>query len=77
MIGCSEKNTENYPKKCYEQKKKKPGLKFNPGLELIRGPRTAGSRTASSTIPVTYQLNKTIMRHMLGMGRKRECSSES
>lgn len=75
MIGCSEKNRENYPRKYYEQKKKKHGLKFNLGLELIRGPRTTGPRTASSTIAV--QLNKIIMRHVLGMGRKRECSSES
>ena len=77
MIGCSEKNRENYPRKCYEQKKKKHRLKFNLGLELIRGPQTTGPRSANSTISVTYQLNKIIMRHVLGMGRKRECSSES
>ena len=30
MIGRSKKNTENYPRNAFEQKKKKPGLKFNP-----------------------------------------------
>ena len=35
MIGCSKKNRENYPGKCFEQKKEKPRLKFNPGLALI------------------------------------------
>ena len=36
-IGCSTKNRENYryPEKCFEEKKKKSGLKFNPGLVLI------------------------------------------
>ena len=38
MIWCSKKNRENYIilKNAFEQKKKKPGLKFNPGLALIR-----------------------------------------
>ena len=29
IIGCS-KYRENYPTKCFEQKKEKPGLKFSP-----------------------------------------------
>ena len=33
IIGCSKKE-ENCPKKAFEQRKK-PGLKFNPGLALI------------------------------------------
>ena len=41
MIGCCKKKRENYPGKCFEQKKKKLGLKFNPGLALI-GLRTTG-----------------------------------
>ena len=35
MIGCSKKKKENYLGKCFRQQKKKPGLKFNPGLSLI------------------------------------------
>ena len=41
MIGCSKKNRENYRENAFEQKKKKPRLKFNPGLALI-GLRTTG-----------------------------------
>ena len=48
MIGCCEKNRENYPGKCFEQKKKKLGLKFNPGLALI-GLRTTGPRALTCT----------------------------
>ena len=44
VIGCYKKNRENYLKNAFKQKKKKPGLKFNPGLELI-GLRTTGTRT--------------------------------
>ena len=43
MIGYSKKNRENFPRKCFDEKKKRPGLKFNPGLALI-GLRTTGSR---------------------------------
>ena len=43
MIGYSKTNTENCPRKCFDEKKKRPGLKFNPGLALI-GLRTTGSR---------------------------------
>ena len=43
MIGYSKKNTENCPRKCFDEKKKQPGLKFNPGLALI-GLRTTGCR---------------------------------
>ena len=44
MIGCSKKNRENYhPENAFEQKRKKPRLKFNPGLAVISlwttGPR--------------------------------------
>ena len=35
MIGCSKKNYEISEKKAFEQMKKKPWLKFNPGLALI------------------------------------------
>ena len=41
MIWCYKKNRENHPGKCFWIKKKKPGLKFNPGLALI-GLRTTG-----------------------------------
>ena len=46
MIGCSKKNRETYSwsiyrENAFEQKKKKPGLKFNPALALI-GLRTTG-----------------------------------
>ena len=41
VIGCSKKNRENY---AFKQKKKKPGLNFNPRLKLIRL-RTTGTRT--------------------------------
>ena len=43
MIGCSKKKRESYPGKRFERKKKKPRLKFNPGLALI-GLRTTGPR---------------------------------
>ena len=44
MIGCSKKNRENYqPENVFEQKKKKPRIKFNLGLAIIglwiTGPR--------------------------------------
>ena len=29
IIGCSQRDRENYPKKAFEQKKKNPRLKFN------------------------------------------------
>ena len=35
MIGYSKKNSENCPRKCFGEKKKRPGLKSNPGLALI------------------------------------------
>ena len=35
IIGCSKKNSENFPKKTFEKEIKKPGLKFNPGLGLM------------------------------------------
>ena len=34
MIGYTKKNRENYPREAFDKKKKKPGLKFNPGLAL-------------------------------------------
>ena len=43
MIGYSKKNRENYPRECFDKKKKKPGFKFNPGLALT-GVRTTGPR---------------------------------
>ena len=43
MIGCSKKKRGNYPENTFEQKKKKPGLKFNPVLALI-GLQTTGPR---------------------------------
>ena len=36
MIGCSKKNWENSPRKCFWTKGKKPGLEFNIGLALCR-----------------------------------------
>ena len=45
MIGYSKKSIEDYLKEssAFDEKKKKPGLKFNPGLALTRV-RTAGPR---------------------------------
>ena len=43
MSGCSKGNRENHPENAFERKKKKPRLKFNPGLALT-GLRTAGPR---------------------------------
>ena len=40
MIGSSQKNRENYLKKYFGTKKKKHGLKLNPGLALIRLQKT-------------------------------------
>ena len=41
MIGSSKNNRENYPRKCFDHKKKKPGLNLTPGFALI-GLRTTG-----------------------------------
>ena len=41
MIGWSKNSKKNNPRKCFQQKKKKPALKFNPGQLLISLP-TAG-----------------------------------
>ena len=51
MIGCSKKNRENYqPENAFEQKKKKPRLKFNPGLAVI-GLWTTGPRRLVIALP--------------------------
>ena len=51
MIGCSKKNRENYqPENAFEQKKKKPRLKFNPGLSVI-GLCTTGPRPLVIALP--------------------------
>ena len=42
MIGCSKRIEQIIWENAFEQKKKKPRYKFNPGLALI-GPRTAGT----------------------------------
>ena len=34
MISYSKKNTENFRENAFDEKKKKRGLKFNPGLVL-------------------------------------------
>ena len=31
MIGTCKHNRENYPRKCFEHEKKKPGLNLTPG----------------------------------------------
>ena len=51
MSGCSKKKRGNYPglENTFEQKKKKTGLKFNPGLALI-GLQTTGPRLVSSVL---------------------------
>ena len=43
MIGCSKKNRENYPGKCFWAKEKETQVKLNPGIALIGLWRT-GSR---------------------------------
>ena len=35
IIGCSKKNSQNFPKRLLDKKIKKAELKFNPGLGLI------------------------------------------
>ena len=40
MVGCSKKNRENYPGKCFGTKEKETGLRFNPRLALIGLPTT-------------------------------------
>ena len=53
MIGCSKKE-EITRENTFEQKKKKLGLKFNPGLALIglltTGPRIACARLSDSIV---------------------------
>ena len=45
MIGCCKKRREIIRENAFEQKKKKPGLKFNPGLVVI-GLRTTVPRVS-------------------------------
>ena len=45
MIGYSKKNRENILETAFDNKKKKPRLKFNPRLALTRAVRTTGPRT--------------------------------
>ena len=41
-MGCSKKNRDIYLRRCaFKQKKKRPGLKFNPGL-VSKGFQTSG-----------------------------------
>ena len=47
MIGYSKKNTENYPRECFDKKKKKVMLKCNSGLALS-GIRTTGPRKSET-----------------------------
>ena len=71
MIGCSKKNRENYqPENAFEQKKKKPRIKFNPGLAIIglwiTGPRPpCDSLTCSSSSSVPRILPTSYTRHTL------------
>ena len=48
MIGYSKKNRENCPKNVFDEKKKRPGLKFNSGLALI------GFRTELISVSLRY-----------------------
>lgn len=42
MLGCAKKNREIHLRRCaFKQKKKRPGLKFNPGL-VSMGLQTSG-----------------------------------
>ena len=45
MTGYSKKNRENILETAFDNKKKKPTLKFNPRLALTRVVRTTGPRT--------------------------------
>ena len=47
MIGYSKKNRENYPRECFDKKKKKLMLKCNPGLALS-GIRMTGPRKSKT-----------------------------
>ena len=35
IIGCSKKNSENFPYKIFEQRNKESWIRINPGLRLI------------------------------------------
>ena len=54
MIGCSKKIEKIIRENAFEEKKKKPRLKFNPELALIdlrtTGPRTLEARLYAKTI---------------------------
>ena len=52
MIGYSKKNREN----AFDEKKKRPGLKFNPGLALI-GLRTTGPWS----ININYKFESSVL----------------
>ena len=52
MIGYPKKTRETIPESAFDKKKKKPGLKFNPGLALT-GVRTTGSQALNQIITVT------------------------
>ena len=58
MIGYSKKNRENYPERVLLiKRKKKPGLKFNPGWALI-GLQTTGPRTPLNLITIINQFKR-------------------
>ena len=56
MIWCSKRREEITLENTFEQKKKQPGLKFNPGLALI-GLRTTGPWTIERSVTSRYQGN--------------------
>ena len=61
MIGYSKKNRENYPRKYFRKKVKKPGLKFNPGLALT-GVRTTGPWAQSFNPGFSFLCSKVFSR---------------
>ena len=63
MTVYSKRNRENYPRECFDNKKKKAGLKFNPGL-VLTGIRKTGPSTiiSSSFINNMTRLIRTLSR---------------
>ena len=59
MIGYSEKNKKNCPRKCFDERKKRPGLKFKPEFSA-NGPSNNWAQKLKITLPLhTLELTKT------------------
>ena len=64
MIGCAKKIEKIIPEGAFDKKKKKPGLKLNPGLALTRV-RTTGPRVIFQVKPKLFQVLYQLLRSFI------------